>query len=159
MAKDQRLNIRVSPEQHGMLRRAAELAGQTISDYVLSRVLADAQDELIDRRVFALDAAAWTEMQHRVERPGEPRPELGRLLREQAPWQESAVPAEHLALDAETVRDVIRRARENFRRAYHQFVEEAEGDEGDIPLRVIVAADDEHPFIAFEVPAEPTSAA
>lgn len=84
--KSERLNIRVTAEQHEVLRAAAEAAGQTVSDYVLSRVLADAQDELIDRRVFSLDAAAWTELQHRIERPGARNEALARLLETSPPW-------------------------------------------------------------------------
>lgn len=85
--KSGRLNIRVTEEQHSLLRRAADAAGQTLSDYVLSRVLAEAEAERVDQRVFALDAAGWREMEGRIARPGRRIPELRRLLRDPAPWE------------------------------------------------------------------------
>lgn len=97
MSKTERLNIRVSEEQLDLLRRAAEASGQTLSDYVLSRVMADAQDELADQRLFSLSSEAWAEFNARLDRPAEQRPGLENLLATAAPWEddtpEKPVPA------------------------------------------------------------------
>jgi uncharacterized protein (DUF1778 family) len=88
MAKTERLNIRVSEEQIDLLRRAAELSGQTVSDYVLSRVLADANDDLIDRRVFTLSAPQWKEFQALLNTPPQENPALQELLAAPRPWDQ-----------------------------------------------------------------------
>lgn len=122
LVKSERLNIRITPEQHEILRRAAEVGGQTISEYVLDRVLADAQDDLTDRRVFTVGAAAWNELQNRLVRPPQRNPALARLLATPAPWDESAT-SDDAELSADDVRKVLAEARRNFRVAYMSFVE------------------------------------
>lgn len=61
--KSEQLQIRVAPRQKAALKRAAKRAGQSVSEYVLARVLPSARDrleELVgalgdeDRRRFAL---------------------------------------------------------------------------------------------------------
>lgn len=47
-----------------------------------------AEDTLADRRVFRLDAAAWTEFTAILDRPARRIPELAELLNERAPWDE-----------------------------------------------------------------------
>lgn len=86
VSKTERLNIRISEDQHDLLRRAAEASAQTISDYVLTRVMADAQDDLADQRLFLLDAPQWTEFKARVNRPPIYKPELDKLLSKTPPW-------------------------------------------------------------------------
>jgi uncharacterized protein (DUF1778 family) len=46
-----------------VLRRAAEARGESTSDYVLRHAVEAAEIDLADRRVFALDDAAWNELQ------------------------------------------------------------------------------------------------
>ncbi|HEY8547583.1 MAG TPA: DUF1778 domain-containing protein [Acidimicrobiales bacterium] len=89
MSKTERLNIRVTEEQLALLKQAAAANGQTVSDYVLSHVLADARDDLTDRRLFSLDAAEWTEFTSRLDRPPTPKPELEDLLAHPTPWADA----------------------------------------------------------------------
>ena len=86
--KTERLNIRLTAQEQELLRRAAETSGQTISDYVLSRVLADAHDDLADRGLFEVDAPRWKELGSRLDRPPTYRPELGKLLDRPRPWED-----------------------------------------------------------------------
>lgn len=85
--RTERLNIRVTAEEHELLRRAAEANGQTITQYVLSRVVADAHDDLADRTSFAVGGPAWTEFRARLDRPSDFNPALDKLLTKQSPWQ------------------------------------------------------------------------
>lgn len=89
--KEARLNIRLREDQHELLRRAADAAGQNLSSYVLTRVLDDAYDDLADQRLFVLDSAHWTEFTARVSAPAVYRPELDKLLSRATPWTSPAI--------------------------------------------------------------------
>lgn len=62
-SKTERLSLRLTPKQDMVLRRAAETRGESTNDYVLRHAVQAAQLDLADRRVFALDDAAWNELQ------------------------------------------------------------------------------------------------
>jgi uncharacterized protein (DUF1778 family) len=57
-AKTERLNLRLTPAQGAVLRRAAEARGESASDYVLRHAVAAAEMDLADRRVFMVDDVA-----------------------------------------------------------------------------------------------------
>jgi uncharacterized protein (DUF1778 family) len=70
-AKSERLNLRLTPTQDAVLRRAAEARGESASDYVLRHAVEAAEIDLADRRVFVVDDAAWAELQALVSAPAE----------------------------------------------------------------------------------------
>lgn len=78
--KIERLAVRVSAEQDAIIHAAAEARGTSVSDFVLSTVMAEAQDVLADRRLLMLDDAAWTEFQAVLARPVQHKPELVELM-------------------------------------------------------------------------------
>jgi uncharacterized protein (DUF1778 family) len=61
--KTERLNLRLTPAQDAVLRRAAEARGESTSDYVLRHAVEAAEMDLADRRVFVVGDAAWSELQ------------------------------------------------------------------------------------------------
>ena len=81
-AKTERLNLRLTPEQDATLRRAAEVRGEPISDYVLRHAVEAAEADLADRRLFVLDDKAWRHLQETLDRPPRPAAKLRRLLSE-----------------------------------------------------------------------------
>ncbi len=62
-SKTERLSLRLTPKQDMVLRRAAEARGESTCDYVLRHAVQAAESDLADRRVFALDDAAWEQLQ------------------------------------------------------------------------------------------------
>ncbi len=54
--------------------------GESLNDYVVRHAVEAARDDLADRRVFAIDDAAWDELQQLLDRPPTPKPELSELL-------------------------------------------------------------------------------
>lgn len=62
------------------MRRVLEASGETLNDYVVRHAVDAAQDDLADRRAFALDDASWTELQGLLDRPPVFKPELAKLL-------------------------------------------------------------------------------
>jgi len=81
-AKTERLNLRLTPAQDAVLRRAAEARGEAVSDYVLRHAVEAAETDLADRRVFVLGDKAWRRLQDTLNRPPRPAARLRRLLSE-----------------------------------------------------------------------------
>jgi uncharacterized protein (DUF1778 family) len=81
-SKTERLNLRLTPSQDAVLRRAAEAKGEAVSDYVLRHAVEAAETDLADRRAFVLDEARWARLQEVLAQPARPAKKLQRLLSE-----------------------------------------------------------------------------
>jgi uncharacterized protein (DUF1778 family) len=79
--KTSRWTLRVTPAQDAVVRRVLDATGESLNDYVVRHAVEAAHEDLADRRVFALDDAAWDELQHLLDRPPVSKPELAELLR------------------------------------------------------------------------------
>jgi uncharacterized protein (DUF1778 family) len=84
--KQARLAMRLTPNQDALIRDAAAVTGQSLTEFVTTAAVTRAEDTLADRRAFRLDDAAWTEFAAILDRPAERIPELAKLLNEPAPW-------------------------------------------------------------------------
>lgn len=78
--KSGRWNLRVTAAQDAVVRRVLDATGESLNDYVVRHAIQAAETDLADRRVFALDEAAWTDLQALLDRPPNAKPELARLL-------------------------------------------------------------------------------
>lgn len=67
--KDQRINLRTSDRQEQMLRRAALATDSTMTDFILSSAVQQAERVLADRRWFMVDDEQWSEFQRLLEAP------------------------------------------------------------------------------------------
>lgn len=78
--RTERLNLRLTPAQDAVLRRAATARGESTSEYVLRHAVEAAEIELADRRVFVLEDAEWARLHALVSRPPAEFPEAMRAL-------------------------------------------------------------------------------
>ena len=81
------LNLRIKPEERGMIDRAATLTGRTRTDFVLDAVRRAAEDALLDRTVFAVSPEAYAEFLTRLDAPPKPNARLKRALQTTPPWE------------------------------------------------------------------------
>jgi uncharacterized protein (DUF1778 family) len=81
--KDSRIAVLVSAQQNDLIRHAAEMEGQTVTDFTVQAAVSHARDVLSDRRLFQLDDAAWNEFLAILDRPVQ-YPHLARLLAEES---------------------------------------------------------------------------
>lgn len=75
-----RLEARISPELHSMLKRAAELQGRTLTDFVVSAVQEAAQRAIEQATVIRLSLADQECFAHALLSPPEPTPALKRAF-------------------------------------------------------------------------------
>ena len=80
--KTERFAVRLTPEQDALIRRAAEVEGTDLTNFTVTATLAHAHDVLADRRLFAIDDAAWAEFLTRLDQPVSHKPRLEKLFTE-----------------------------------------------------------------------------
>jgi uncharacterized protein (DUF1778 family) len=85
--KRETLNLRIKPELRGLIDRAAELSGKNRTDFVLDAARHAAEDTLLDRTIFVVNAKAYAEFLVRLDAPPRPNARLRRSLRTTAPWE------------------------------------------------------------------------
>lgn len=85
--RDININIRAKRSQRDLIDQAAELLGKTRSDFMLETACREAEDVLLDRRVFVLDAEAFEKFQALLDAPPSENPKLRKLMETKAPWE------------------------------------------------------------------------
>ncbi len=80
--KSERWNLRVTPAQDTIVRRALNTTGMSLNEYIVSRAVAAATNDLADRQIFTLEPPAWDELQEILNRPPAPQPAITALLAE-----------------------------------------------------------------------------
>ena len=85
--RDININIRAQRNQRDLIDQAARILGKTRSDFMLETACREAEDVLLDQRVFVLDAAAFAKFQALLDAPPADNPRLRALLATKAPWE------------------------------------------------------------------------
>lgn len=88
--RSEKLDLRLSPEAKQKLYTAAAAANRSVSDFVLESALSRADETLIDRRQFGLDAEQWTAFMTALDAPPRNHPRLERLLKEPSIFESEA---------------------------------------------------------------------
>ena len=83
--KTARVNLRVAPADDVLLRQAAELLGETLSEFLIESGRERAERLIADRTRFVLDDARWTAFNDALDRPAEIKPELRELFARSRP--------------------------------------------------------------------------
>lgn len=78
--KSERWNLRVTPGQDAIVRRVLDATGLSLNEYVVTRTVAAATNDMADRQIFVLDPHAWDELQETLNRPPAPNPAIAALL-------------------------------------------------------------------------------
>lgn len=81
------LNLRIKPEERGLIDRAAKMLGKNRTDFMLDAARRAAEDALLDRTIFAVSPKAYAEFLARLDAPPQPNERLRRTMRTSAPWE------------------------------------------------------------------------
>jgi uncharacterized protein (DUF1778 family) len=84
--KAARINLRTTPEQSTLIRRAAEIQRKSVSEFVLESACRSAESALFDTRTFLFDKQGWKQFNDALNRRAKAVPELVELFRQNAPW-------------------------------------------------------------------------
>jgi uncharacterized protein (DUF1778 family) len=84
--RDVTINIRAKQEQRDLIDHAAEIQGKSRSEFMLESAYQKAQDVLLDRCFFGVDAAKLAEFMAILDAPTTANPKLQKLLAAVPPW-------------------------------------------------------------------------
>jgi uncharacterized protein (DUF1778 family) len=82
-----RLGLRATPEQEPVLRRAAEVAHKSLTDFVLESACQAAEQTLLDQRLFVVSGDRYQAMLELLDRPAQDNPGLRDLFSRPEPWE------------------------------------------------------------------------
>lgn len=81
------LNLRVKPHTRALIDRACAVTDKRITDFVLDAARREAEDVLLDRRLFNLDETAYRAFVDALDAPTRRHPELKKLLSRKPLWE------------------------------------------------------------------------
>ena len=82
-----RLGLRATPAQEAVLRRAAEVAHKSLTDFILDSACQAAEQTLLDQRLFMVSGDRYLALLDLLERPAEANSGLSDLFSRTAPWE------------------------------------------------------------------------
>ena len=81
------INLRVKPQQRLLIDRAAKVLGKNRSDFMLEIVCREAENVLLDQRLFHLDKKAFAAFNAALDAPVKESPALRKLLNRKPQWE------------------------------------------------------------------------
>lgn len=81
------ISLRVPAHRRDLIDRAAKAAGKTRTEFILESATRAAEEVLLDRRMFHLDAEQYEAFEKALDAPARPTAALRKLLGEPAPWE------------------------------------------------------------------------
>ncbi len=83
------LNLRIPAEERNLIDRAAEAAGKTRTDFILSAARRAAEETLLDRAILSVTPEAYAEFLTRLDAPAQPNERLRKTMQSPAPWDKA----------------------------------------------------------------------
>lgn len=87
MSKTAPINMRVEPSQHALLTKAAALLHKDRSAFILDVACREAENVLLDQRLFYLDKEDFEVFEAALVAPVPDNAKLKTLLAEPSPWE------------------------------------------------------------------------
>src|SRR5690606_31957447 len=81
-----RLGLRATPEQEVVLRRAAEVARKSLTDFIRDSACLAAERTVPDQRLFMVSGSQYQALLDLLDRPEQPSAGLADLFSRKAPW-------------------------------------------------------------------------
>lgn len=81
-----RLGLRATHEQEVVLRRAAEVAHKSLTDFILDSACLAAEQTLLDQRLFMASGSQYQDLMDLLEQPMQANEGLRDLFSRKAPW-------------------------------------------------------------------------
>lgn len=88
-AKRESLNIRIKPEERGLIDRAARAKGKNRTDFILDAARAAAEEALLDQTIIATSPEVFAQFLARLDMPPKPNERLQKTMRTAAPWEKA----------------------------------------------------------------------
>ena len=87
MNKSAAINMRVKPRQHSILTKASEILGKDRSAFILDVACREAENVLLDQRLFVLDGNDFDAFEEALSKPLPENSKLEQLMSKPSPWE------------------------------------------------------------------------
>ncbi|WP_048442015.1 DUF1778 domain-containing protein [Caenimonas sp. SL110] len=87
--RSSRVGLRATHEQEAVLRRAAEVAHKSLTDFILDSACLAAEQTLLDQRLFMVSGAEYQDFMTLLDQPESENKGLSDLFARKAPWKKS----------------------------------------------------------------------
>jgi len=81
------INIRARTTQRNLIDKAAAMLNKNRSDFMLEAACREAENVLLDQRLFLVDDKAYKSFATLIDAPVKDNPALRKLLHDKAPWE------------------------------------------------------------------------
>jgi len=81
------INIRARLTQRNLIDKAAAMLNKNRSDFMLEAACREAENVLLDRRLFLVEGEVFEEFEALLNAPVNDNPALRRLLNSKSPWE------------------------------------------------------------------------
>lgn len=88
-SKRESLNIRIKPEERGLIDRAAKVRGKTRTDFILDAARMAAEDALFEQMLIVTTREAHAEFQAKLDQKPDPNERLIKTMQTEAPWDKA----------------------------------------------------------------------
>ncbi len=85
-ARSARLGLRATPQQELVLRRAADVAHKSLTDFILDSACLAAEQTLMDQRLFIVSDQQYENLMRLLDQPEQVNPGLRDVMTRQTPW-------------------------------------------------------------------------
>ena len=85
-SRSARMGLRATPQQEAILRRAAEAAHKSLTDFILDSACHAAEQTLLDQRLFMVSDSQFGALMDRLDQPPQDNAGLRDLFARKAPW-------------------------------------------------------------------------
>jgi uncharacterized protein (DUF1778 family) len=86
-SKRETLNIRIRPEERGLIDRAARVSGKNRTEFILDAARRAAEETLLDQALLRVDPDAYAAFLARLNAPAQPNERLRKTMRAMPPWE------------------------------------------------------------------------
>lgn len=86
MAKDERINLRVSSERKALYAQVAQSQGISVTEFILNTVDREAQDRILDRSIFVLAPEEFDQLVDQLSDVEANQARLQKLREIARPW-------------------------------------------------------------------------
>ena len=84
--KRETLNIRIKPEERGLIDRAAKARGKNRTEFVLEAARIAAEEAILDQAILAVTPEAYQAFLEQLDLPPKPNERLRKTMQTPAPW-------------------------------------------------------------------------
>lgn len=86
-SKTNRIDLRVSPTQKALIASAALASQKDVSQFIIESVIRQAEETLLDQRLFILSDEDFQELERELEAPAVENQTFTQYLNAKAPWE------------------------------------------------------------------------